>query len=60
MSKLKYKLEAHQIDMERQRVRLDREMEGIVSRASVLHAFTLDLDLISNFKGHYITVFKSI
>lgn len=29
MSKLKYKLEAHQIDMERQRLRLDREMEGI-------------------------------
>ena len=59
MSKLKYKLEAHQIDMERQRVRLDREMEGIVLRASVLHAFTHDLDLIHeyNFKGHYITAF---
>lgn len=29
MSKLKYKLEAHQIDMERQRLRLDREMEDL-------------------------------
>ncbi|KAK3088803.1 hypothetical protein FSP39_023903 [Pinctada imbricata] len=29
MSKLKYKLEAHQTDMERQRLRLDREMEEL-------------------------------
>ncbi|XP_062605391.1 glucocorticoid modulatory element-binding protein 2-like isoform X2 [Saccostrea cucullata] len=29
MSKMKYKLEAHQIDMEKQRIRLDREMEDL-------------------------------